>query len=419
MKILRTTVSVLALTAVAGFGLWQGMHRRTQVDAVAAITESALPGSLVASRQPTPIDETTYFESIAQLVQDTYVEPSVDPHKLAIGAVRGMVAALRDVDCRFFDPNQYRVLRNAQRGRYEGIGVEVVFEDSGGTNAAGIGQDSENEGMPPNPIPRAVIGRVVPGSAAEKAGMRPGDFLDAIDGKWVVSADELQALQDLQKKVLEGKATPKELNLRREELRKRLQSAMMPLRAMDRLMTGTEGVVDVRWRREGKQYSAKIEKGTWSMPVVSQRPDGTIVVRFAPGCAEMLKEVLGWRAQATLDLRGESNGDYAAMRQALAVVAPSGAYGKLVRTNPQQKATDFTVQNGNAKAPKLTILVDRHTSGAAEIFALALSQKGATLKGSQMAGDPRVIDTVPLPDGGAYTLVTAKFQVAAGKGGAK
>ncbi|MFN3682893.1 MAG: S41 family peptidase [Fimbriimonadaceae bacterium] len=419
MKILRTTVSALVLATVACLGLWQGMHRRTEVDAVAAITGPTLPGSLVASRQPTPIDETTYFESISQLVQDTYVEPNVDPRKLAIGAVRGMVAALRDVDCRFFDPNQYRVVRNAQRGRYEGIGVEVVFEDSGGTDAGAIGQDSENEGMPPNPIPRAVIGRVVPGSAAERAGLRPGDVLDSIDGKWVVSADELQALQELQKKVLKGEATPKELNLRREELRKRLQSATMPLRAMDRLMTGTEGVVDVRWRRDGKEYSAKIEKGTWSMPVVAQRPDGSIVVRFAPGCAEMLKEVLGWRAQATLDLRGESNGDFAAMRQALAVVAPSGTYGKLVRSNPEQKATDLVVQNGNPKAPKLTILVDRHTSGAAEIFALALSQKGATLKGTQMAGDARVIETVPLPDGGAYTLVTAKFQVAAGKGGAK
>ncbi len=419
MKILRRTLSALAFAALATFGLYQGLQRRSEVDAVAAITGSTLPSGLVASRQPTPIDETTYFESIAQLVQDTYVEPNVDPQKLAIGAVRGMVAVLRDVDCRFFDPNQYRVFRNAQRGRYEGIGVEVVFEDAGSADSAAVGQESENEGMPPNPIPRAVIGRVVPGSAAERAGLKPGDVLVSIDGKWVVSADDLASLQQLQQKVLKGEATPRELNLRREELRKRLQSAMMPLRALDRLMTGTEGTVDLRWKRDGQEYTAKIEKWSWSMPIVSQRPDGTIVLRFAPGCAEPLKEVLGWRTQATLDLRGESNGDFAAMRQALAVVAPSGKYGRLVRSNPSQKASDLVVSAGNPKAPKLTILVDQHTSGAAEIFALALACKGAKLQGSKMAGDARVIETVPLPDGGAYTLVTAKFEVAQSKGGGK
>lgn len=410
MKILRSIGIIALLSVLGGAAFLKGVSKRLEVDKAALFATSPLTGTLLASRQPTQIDETAYFESMSSLVRDTYVEPNVEPSKLALGAVRGMVLGLRDVDCRFMDPRQYQIYRNAQSGNYEGIGIEVALERPAEAQDAELPTEGENEGMRPSALTTAIVSRVVPGSSAEQAGIRPGDVLDSLDGKWIVSAQAVLDLQALQKRVLEGKAAARDLNLKREELRKRLQNAMMPARAAERAMSGTEGEVEVAWLRNGERFAAKLRRGQWRTPIVAEGRAGALAVRLVPGAAEELSKKISGKPAVTLDLRGEANGDFAAMRAVLAKLAPAGTYGRLVTFNPERKATPLKIETGNAKPPKVTILVDRFTSGAAEILATALAAKGATLQGSSMAGDRRRIEVVPLPDGGAFTLVTAQFE---------
>ncbi|MCX7799107.1 MAG: PDZ domain-containing protein [Fimbriimonadales bacterium] len=414
MKILRSLCVIALLSALGSVAFLHGVGRRLEVDRAALLASSPLAGTLLASRQPAQIDETAYFESMSSLVRDTYVEPNVEQSKLALGAVRGMVLGLRDVDCRFMDPRQYQIFRNAQAGNYEGIGIEVALERPANAQEAELPTEGENEGMRPSALTTAVVSRVVPGSSAEQAGMRPGDVLDSLDGKWVVSAQAVLDLQTLQKQVLEGKATARDLNLKREELRKRLQNAMMPARAAERAMSGTEGEVEVAWLRGGQRFSAKLRRGPWRMPIVSERPGGALVVRLVPGAAEELGKRIAGKTAVTLDLRGEASGDFEAMRAVLAKLAPKGQYGRLVRFNPERKTAPLSIETGNPKPPKVTLLVDRFTSGAAEILATALASKGAKLQGTKMSGDRRKIEVVPLPDGGAFTLVTAQFETGGG-----
>jgi len=74
----------------------------------------------------------------------------------------------------------------------------------------------------------------------------------------------------------------------------------------------------------------------------------------------------------------------------------------------------LTVAKGNASAPKLELLVDSTTRGAAEVFALALESRGrAKLVGSKMAGVKTVSETVQLPDGSGYVLPVGEYRVRA------
>jgi C-terminal processing protease CtpA/Prc len=86
-----------------------------------------------------------------------------------------------------------------------------------------------------------------------------------------------------------------------------------------------------------------------------------------------------------------------------------------VKTQKKEKAVPVVISKGNPNPPKLTLLVDASTRGAAEIFALALSKfAGATLSGASTGHERSVLETVPLPDGSGYCLVTGEYVVSTG-----
>ena len=104
------------------------------------------------------------------------------------------------------------------------------------------------------------------------------------------------------------------------------------------------------------------------------------------------------------------NGDYNEMRSCLALLAPSGKYGTL-SIERKDRPESLNVDKGSTTPRTITLLVDRTTSGAAEILALALSSKGkAKLTGSEMGPDRSVRQIVELPDGSGYTLVTGIYK---------
>jgi carboxyl-terminal processing protease len=94
------------------------------------------------------------------ILQD-YVEPeSLDAEELSRGAIRGMVEALDDPYSAYLDPEMYQLSLSDFEGSFEGIGAHVAVRDD-----------------------QLVILAPIPGSPAEKAGIRAGDSILEIDGK--------------------------------------------------------------------------------------------------------------------------------------------------------------------------------------------------------------------------------------------
>ena len=104
-------------------------------------------------------DSLHQFSEIYNLVEQNYAEP-VNPDKAIYnGAIPGMLHVL-DPHSNFFDPKQYAQLREDQRGKYYGVGMQVGPRNN-----------------------KVIVIAPFAGTPAYRAGIRPGDVIVAVDGK--------------------------------------------------------------------------------------------------------------------------------------------------------------------------------------------------------------------------------------------
>src|SRR5437588_11222580 len=104
-------------------------------------------------------DSIKSFTKILSVVQQEYALPVDTDHAIYDGALPGMLRVL-DPHSTFFDPRQYSLLREDQRGKYYGVGMNVGPQEN-----------------------HTVVLAPMPGSPAAKAGIRPGDIIHSVEGK--------------------------------------------------------------------------------------------------------------------------------------------------------------------------------------------------------------------------------------------
>src|SRR5437660_8820827 len=104
-------------------------------------------------------DSLRTFSTVYDVVEQNYAEP-VNPDKAIYnGAIPGMLRVL-DPHSNFFDPKAYALLREDQRGKYYGVGMQVGPRNN-----------------------KVIVIAPFVGTPAYKAGIRPGDVIIAVDGK--------------------------------------------------------------------------------------------------------------------------------------------------------------------------------------------------------------------------------------------
>jgi carboxyl-terminal processing protease len=143
-----------------------GSSRRGVVVLVVVLGISAVLGGLygpsvraTAAGQNDLQDSVKSFTHVLSVVERNYAEP-VDTDKVIYdGAIPGMLRVL-DPHSNFFDPKQYALFKEEQQGKYYGVGMTV--------------QQRENQ---------TVVLAPFVGSPAYKAGIRPGDIIQKVDGK--------------------------------------------------------------------------------------------------------------------------------------------------------------------------------------------------------------------------------------------
>jgi carboxyl-terminal processing protease len=301
--------------------------------------------------------------------------------------LRRMISSLNDPHTRVFGPDEKF---DWWRPRFVSVGFAIA----------------EIGGLP-------TVVKVDRDSAAQRAGVRPGDVIETVNGEAAVSiaANRLSNLPE-----------PSRASAR--------------FRVFAKLLDGTPDTsVDVTWKgKDGKRKSARFHR-YWQqrelgVRVTRERGDyavvdldaftKTIAADFARGLREKLKGARG----IILDLRNNGGGDAEAMSDIAATFLGVGVDLGEFTDRAGRKFSIFTqvtsLLAGNhvqqTKLP-LVVLTSARTASAAEILVEALrASRRATVIGTQTCGCVLAVRTRHLlPDGGLLDVSELDYQTANGR----
>lgn len=125
-----------------------------------------------------------------QKIQATYIDRPVSETKMLYGSIAGLVASLGDPYSMYFEPVEAKKFSDDLKGKFEGIGAEIGMRDKIITIIAPL-----------------------PGTPAEKAGLKAGDKVIEIDG----TTTEDMALNEAVNKIRGDKGTVVKLKIFRQK----------------------------------------------------------------------------------------------------------------------------------------------------------------------------------------------------------
>jgi carboxyl-terminal processing protease len=307
------------------------------------------------------------FWEVWDLVQKEYVDQPVSQEQMMRGAIRGMLESLGDQHTSYMDPEQYRQANIEMQGDYEGIGAWV---------------DTTGEYL--------VIISPMPGSPAEKAGLKTGDTIIAVDKEDMTNVDGSLVLR----KVLGPSGTQVTLTVRRE---------------------GEEKPFDVTITR------AKITIPSVTSKMVENNIAYIQVLSFAEDTNQelekALKELLANNPKGLiLDLRNNPGGYLKTAIEVVSQFIPEGVvmyeeYGDGTRNEFD------ALPNGLATKIPLVVLVNEGSASASEIVAGAIQDMGrAKLVGITTYGKGSVQTWTPLSnEQGAVRITVARWLTPKGR----
>jgi carboxyl-terminal processing protease len=309
-------------------------------------------------------------------VTKRYAGGPIDEQKLIEGAIRGLVEAVGDPYSSYLSADEFRQTLQDVSGEFEGIGAEI-----GTVDAARDTVDCSEFG----PDCRLVIVAPLEGSPAQKAGLKPGDIVDAVDGKSIDGLSPDQARDRIRGK----KGTEVTLSIDREG-------------AAPFDVTVTRDVIVTR------------------EVIAEDLVDGTVGYIRLTGFSEhgadqftaaLKEDVDAGRTRIIVDLRGNPGGFITAAREVASQFIGSGPVFWQEDADGEQTPTE-AVKDGVAtdEAIRVVLLIDRGSASASEIVAGALQDtKRATLVGETTFGKGTVQQWEELNGAGGIKLTIAKW----------
>lgn len=286
---------------------------------------------------------------------------------LTDAALRGIMASVRDPYTVYLSPREIQGLNESlSGGNFGGIGVYIYQLKDGRIVVQPI------EAMP-----------------AARAGMKPGQVVDSVDGK-----------------------TVRGLNIDRVE-------------EMIRGESGT--IVHIRahaYNAPSLEHTYAIVREIIHVPTVrSKMESGIDYIRLSDfgttSPDEIRKALLAGRERGArayiLDLRDNGGGLLEAAVEISSLFVPQGTIVSTIRRDGQRSSEEALGDAIGGLHP-VVILVNKYTASASEITAGALQDYHlATLIGTRTFGKGVVQSIFPLPDQGALKITTARYLTPAGR----
>lgn len=146
-----------------------------------------------------------FYQILDKVNHDYYDKSKIDTKKILYGAITGMLQSLDDPYTSFFPPQQNSDFKTQMAGEFSGIGAE-------------LGMNNDNKIMVMSPLDD---------SPAQKAGIKSGDLILAVDGKdtsgWTLpqAVEHIRGLKGTDVKLVilpNNSKTPKTITLTRDTI---------------------------------------------------------------------------------------------------------------------------------------------------------------------------------------------------------
>jgi carboxyl-terminal processing protease len=383
-------VAVLLLFGAATFvaGLAVGGNGVADAPGASADPSVSVPSSAAtpeATPGPTPILETVSCaepsEAFAVLcevyadIKGEYVD-EISDEDLVDGAVRGMIEyGLEDPYSGYLPPEQYGQALDDLSGSFSGIGAEVGMENlADPDDLASCTVVTETCAM--------VIVAPLDDSPAERAGLRPGDQILAVDGAPTLG----ESVSSLVYQVRGESGTDVTLTIRRD--------------GEESDVTITRAVINLQ-----EVNAELLEDGIGYIRLTSFTDRATGLFRDA------LTGLLEQGATGIVfDLRSNPGGYIVAAQGIASQFVTAGEL--LFTVESGEEVDEWRAEDGVAQDPAISVvvLVDGGSASASEIVAAALQELGrATILGEPTFGKNTVQIWNDLPNGGGLRLTTDRW----------
>ena len=287
-------------------------------------------------------------------IEQHYVKANPDGVKLTEGAASGMVGGLGDQFSRYETQSEYDANQSFLNGQFAGIGASVQQKNS-----------------------QIVLSNILPGTPAEKAGLKAGDVITAVDGQSAKSWTADDAVNHIR-----GQA-------------------------------GTSVKIDIS--RSGQPLSFTITREQINVPSIATHifDNKVLYVRifdFGSRTANEFDKALqdnlkGSVDTVLLDLRDNPGGYVDAANSVISEFVSSGTTTVLVQRGGTDEVRKVS-GGGKAYSNRLVVLVNENSASAAEITAGAIKDHGrGTLVGVKTFGKGSVQEDFKLRDGFVHLTI--------------
>jgi len=324
-------------------------------------------GAQSASDESSLRDNLKSFTNVYGLVEQNYADP-LQPKEadkaIYDGAIPGMLHVL-DPHSNFYDPKAYASLREDQRGKYYGVGMQIQQQNN-----------------------KIIIILPFAGTPAFKAGIRPGDIILAVNGK----STEKMTSEDVANMLKGPRQTPVQISIGREGSDKPLVFNLMrdeiPRYSVDLAYMIRPGVGYIHLSQFMETSGAEV---------------GEALAKFG--------DIHG----LVLDLRGNPGG---LLSQAVDISDKFIRRGQIIVSQRGRAFPDqvYRASHGSTQDYPIVVLVNKGTASAAEIVSGALQDHDRALVAGETTFGKGLVQTVyPLSDNTGLALTTYRYYTPSGR----
>jgi carboxyl-terminal processing protease len=333
------------------------------------ISYAAPPATVAKPQNPDFTKEQLlqFYNMIAERVRSDYVEEVTNRHLLE-GSLQGMVSAL-DPHSAYLTQEQFQQLREQAEGKFGGLGIEVMPEERG------IRVITPMEDAP-----------------AEKAGIKPGDLIIAVETESIAAMAPEEAI----KKLRGEPGTTVTVTIQRD---KQIIQDLKIKRAIIK-------VNPIKWKIEGQVGYIRI--ATFNESTTTDLLKAIQAIKQKLG-----KDLIGF----VVDVRNNAGGLY---EQAISVsehfLNPGKPVVSIRYKDPKKTIIETSKARDMTEGRPLVVLVNAGSASASEIFAGAMQDhKRAIVVGTRTFGKGSVQRISTIPPLGALKLTIARYYTPSGR----